>query len=165
MYVWVILLIMYRFWWTFYMRLRSATGSLHWRRWTMLQRRLVGWFSLSLSLPPSLFLLPSLYHSCSSLFSFCRLSGLFQMRTRSSIETGEYRLWWGSIIFRLTSLRQLIYTVKMNSDCHYVVVISVAKRSDCHYVLPQISLPRSDSHYSFFTVIYSVLIMGGILDI
>ena len=30
----------------------------------------------------------------------------------------------------------------MNSDYHYVVVISVAKRSDCHYVLP----------HSFFTV-------------
>ena len=40
----------------------------------------------------------------------------------------------------------------MNSDCHCVVVTSVAKCSDCHYVLPQISLPRSDSHYSFFTV-------------
>ena len=40
----------------------------------------------------------------------------------------------------------------MNSDCHYVVVISVAKCGDCHYILPQISLPHSDSHYSFFTV-------------
>ena len=38
----------------------------------------------------------------------------------------------------------------MNSDCHYVVMISVAKRSDSHYILPQISLPCSDSHYSFF---------------
>ena len=50
-----------------------------------------------------------------------------------------------------------IYTVKMNSDCHYVVVISVAKYSDCHYVLPQISLPRSDSHYSIFTV-YNIIL-------
>ena len=39
---------------------------------------------------------------------------------------------------------------KMNSDCHYMVVISVAKCSDCHYVLPQISVPHSDSHYSLF---------------
>ena len=38
----------------------------------------------------------------------------------------------------------------MNSDCHYMVVISVGKCSDCHYILSQISLPRSDSHYSFF---------------
>ena len=33
----------------------------------------------------------------------------------------------------------------MNSDCHYVVVIPMAKRSDSHYIFPQISLPRSDS--------------------
>ena len=42
----------------------------------------------------------------------------------------------------------------MNSDGHYLVVISVAKCSDRHYNLPQISLPGSDLHYSFF---YSVL--------
>ena len=43
----------------------------------------------------------------------------------------------------------------MNSDCHYMVMISVAKCSDCHYVLPQMSLPRSDSHKLFiFSVIY-----------
>ena len=41
---------------------------------------------------------------------------------------------------------------KMNSDSHYLVVISVAKCSDRHYNLPQISLPGSDLHYSFFTV-------------
>ena len=40
----------------------------------------------------------------------------------------------------------------MNSDGHYLVVISVAKYSDHHYNLPQISLPGSDLHYSFFTV-------------
>ena len=40
----------------------------------------------------------------------------------------------------------------MNSERHYLVVISVAKCSDRHYILPQISLPSSDVHYSFFTV-------------
>ena len=37
----------------------------------------------------------------------------------------------------------------MNSECHYLVVISVAKCSGRHYILPQISLPSSDVHYSF----------------
>ena len=48
------------------------------------------------------------------------------------------------------------YTVKklMNSERHYLVMISVAKCSDHHYILPQISLPSSDVHYSFFTVSY-----------
>ena len=40
----------------------------------------------------------------------------------------------------------------MNSDGHYLVVISVAKCSDRHHNLTQISLPGSDLHYSFFTV-------------
>ena len=40
----------------------------------------------------------------------------------------------------------------MNSEGHYLVVISVANYSDGHYILPQISLPGSDLHYSFFTV-------------
>ena len=40
----------------------------------------------------------------------------------------------------------------MNSEGHYLVVISVANYSDGHYILPQISLPGSDRHYAFFTV-------------
>ena len=44
----------------------------------------------------------------------------------------------------------------MNSEGHYLVVISVANYSDGHYILPQISLPGSDRHYSFFTV-YSLV--------
>ena len=41
----------------------------------------------------------------------------------------------------------------MNSEGHYLVVISVANYSDGHYILPQISLPGSDCHYSLFTVL------------
>ena len=40
----------------------------------------------------------------------------------------------------------------MNSEGHYLVVISVANYSDGHYILPQISLPGSDLLYSFFIV-------------
>ena len=40
----------------------------------------------------------------------------------------------------------------MNSEGHYLVVISMANYSDSHYNLPQISLPGSDLHYSFFSV-------------
>ena len=46
-----------------------------------------------------------------------------------------------------------IHCKKMNSEGHYLVVISVANYSDGHYILPQISLPGSDRHYLFFTVI------------
>ena len=46
----------------------------------------------------------------------------------------------------------------MNSEGHYLVVISVANCSDRHYNLPQISLPGSDLHYSFFTVIHLVVL-------
>ena len=42
----------------------------------------------------------------------------------------------------------------MNSEGHYLVVISVANYSDGHYILPQISLPGSDLHYSSFTVLF-----------
>ena len=41
---------------------------------------------------------------------------------------------------------------KMNSEGHYLVVMSVANYSDGHYIFPEISLPGSDLLYSFFTV-------------
>ena len=54
---------------------------------------------------------------------------------------------------RVCSVYSGIPTVKkMNSEGHYLVVISVANYSDGHYNLPQISLPGSGLHYSFFTV-------------
>ena len=53
----------------------------------------------------------------------------------------------------------------MNSDGHYLVVISVAECSDRHYNLPQISLPGSDLHYSFFAVYSWVNVSGVLLNI
>ena len=46
----------------------------------------------------------------------------------------------------------------MNSEGHYLVVISVAKCSDRHCNFPHISLPGSDLHCSFFTV-YKLLVL------
>ena len=40
--------------------------------------------------------------------------------------------------------KNMQFTVKMNSEHHYLVVISVAKCGDGHYISPQISLPSSD---------------------
>ena len=48
----------------------------------------------------------------------------------------------------------------MNSEGHYLVVISVAECSDRHY---KISLPGSDLHYSFFTVCSLCEIINNLL--